>query len=121
MQSLNCPHLVCIGGLATAEADFRDTADLLDQVGQIALEYGVRAGFHNHTDTRGETMEETQKLLDMTDPQKFFGFLDIGHATKDFTGHPVEKRAAIFVERNWDRIDFRNSRTSPSNMIFAPN
>ena len=106
MQSMNCRHLVCLGGLAKPEANFREVADVLNHIGQVALEYGIRAGFHNHTDTTGETMEETQKLLEMTDPKKFFGFVDIGHATKDFVGSPVEKRAAIFLERNWDRIDF---------------
>lgn len=106
MQSMNCHHLVCLSGLATKQADFREVADVLDQTGQIALEYGIRACYHNHTDDRGETLEETEKLIGMTDPEKFFGFLDIGHATKDFVGHPVAKRAAIFLERNWDHIDF---------------
>lgn len=106
MQTLGARHLVTIGGLATRGADMDEIAELLDQIGEIALTYDVRACYHNHTDHVGETLEETEALISRTDPSKFFGFLDVGHATKDFVGHPVEKRAAIFLERNWDSIDF---------------
>ena len=106
MQRLGARHLVTIGGLAQRGADMDEVADLLDAIGEVALEYGVRACYHNHTDHTGQTLEETEALLARTDPSKFFGFLDVGHATKDFAGHPVEKRAALFLQRNWDRIDF---------------
>ena len=106
MQKMGAQHLVTIGGQARRGADMNEVADLLDQIGEIALTYGVRACFHNHTHHTGETLEETEALVGLTDPSKFFGFLDVGHATKDFSGHPVEQRAAIFLQRNWDRIDF---------------
>jgi len=106
MRSLNARHLVTIGGLATRDADPVEIADILNEIGEVALEYGVHACYHNHTDNTGETLEETEHLLALTDPGKFFGFVDTGHATKDFVGHPVERRAALFLERNWDRIDF---------------
>jgi sugar phosphate isomerase/epimerase len=106
MQSLNARHLVTIGGLATRDTDPAEIAPLLNEIGETALVYGVHACYHNHTGNTGETLEETEKLLALTDPAKFFGFLDTGHATKDFVGHSAEKRAAMFLERNWDRIDF---------------
>ena len=106
MQQLGAKHLVTIGGLAQKGADMNEIADLLNEIGEIAQIYDVRACFHNHTHHTGETLEETEELLQKTDPTKFFGFLDVGHATKDFVGHPVEQRASIFLERNWDRIDF---------------
>jgi inosose dehydratase len=106
MAVLDCRRLVTIGGLAVRGADMREVADLLNQIGGIALEYDILAVFHNHTGHTGETLEETEQLLSLTDPALFFGFLDIGHATKDFVGHPVADRAAIFLERNWDRIRF---------------
>ncbi len=106
MQMLGAKHLVTLGGLAKRGADMDEIAELLDQIGEIALHYGVRAGFHNHTDHTGETLEETEDLVGRTDPAKFFGFVDVGHATKDFAGHPVADRAAIFLQRNWDRLDF---------------
>jgi sugar phosphate isomerase/epimerase len=106
MQQLGAKHLVTIGGLAQKGADMNEVADLLNQIGEIALTYDVRACFHNHTHHTGETLEETEELLHKVDSTKFFGFLDVGHATKDFVGQPVEQRAAIFLEQNWDRIDF---------------
>ena len=106
MQRLGAPHLVTISGLAQRGADMDQIAELLDAIGEVALQYGVRACYHNHTHHTGETLEETEALLARTDPAKFFGFLDVGHATKDFAGHPVEQRAALFLERNWERIDF---------------
>jgi len=84
----------------------REIADVLNQMGEIALEHDILACYHNHTETVGETLEETEALVSMTDPAKFFGFLDAGHATKDFAGHPVAKRVAMFLARNWDRIRF---------------
>lgn len=106
MQALGARHLVMIGGIATRDADPAEVADVLNAIGEAAMVYGVRACYHNHTDHTGETLEETERLLALTDPTRFFGFLDTGHATKDFVGHPVERRAAVFLERNWDRIDF---------------
>ncbi len=106
MQQLGAQHLVTIGGLAQKGADMNEIADLLNQIGEIALTYDVHACFHNHTHHTGETLEETEELLHRTAPTKFFGFVDVGHATKDFIGYPVDQRAAIFLERNWDRIDF---------------
>lgn len=106
MQRLGAKHLVTLGGVAKKGANTDEIARLLNQIGEIALTYGVHACYHNHTNDTGETLEETEELLRKTDPELFFGFLDVGHATKDFVGHPTEQRAAIFLERNWDRIDF---------------
>lgn len=106
MQSLDGRHLVTIGGLSTPDADPAEIAGILDEIGEIALGYGIHACYHNHTNSTGETLEQTENLLSLTDPTKFYGFVDTGHATKDFVGHPVEQRAALFLERNWERIDF---------------
>ncbi len=108
MASLGCEHLVTIGGLSGRNQglDLPRLAELLNRIGEIALAYGIRACYHNHTGQIAETLEETEQLLRLTDPARFFGFLDIGHATKDFRGHPEARRAALFLERNWDRVDF---------------
>ena len=106
MQSLGCENMVLLGGLAKRHADFTEIATVLNQIGEIAGSYGISAGFHNHTDHTGETLEETERLLAMTDPAKVSGFLDIGHATKDFGGYPPARRATVFLERNWERIRF---------------
>ncbi len=106
MQKLGAKHLVTIGGLAKKDADMDMIADILNRIGEIALSYGVRACYHNHSGQAGETLEEVESLIGKTNPHKFFGFLDVGHATQDFVGHPVAQRASIFLERNWERIDF---------------
>ena len=106
MQALGARHLATIGGIATRDADPADIADVLNAIGEAALAYDVRACYHHHTGYAGETLEETERLLALTDPTKFFAFVDTGHATKDFVGHPVERRAVTFLERNWDRMDF---------------
>ena len=106
MQSMGARHLVALCGLAKKGADPQEIADILNQAGEIALSYGVWACYHNHTYDTGETLEQVEDLVGRTDPTKFFGFLDVGHATKDFAGHPVAERAAIFLRKNWDRIKF---------------
>ncbi len=106
MQRLGARHLVALGGLANNTADIDEVAGILNEMGQVALDYEVRAGFHNHTGDIGETLEQMEALMSATDPTKFFGFLDVGHATKDFVGHPVGQRAGIYLDRHWERIDF---------------
>ncbi len=106
MQSMGARHLVALCGLAKKGADPQEIADVLSQAGEIAMGFGVWACYHNHTNDTGETLEQVEDLVGRTDKRHFFGFLDVGHATKDFAGHPVEKRAAIFLERNWDSIKF---------------
>lgn len=106
MAGMDAPHLVAIGGLAQRGADLGRVAGLLERMGEVSGEFGVRTGYHNHTNHAAETLEEVEQLLGATDPEKVGGFLDTGHATKDFSGFPVEKRAALFLERNWNRIDF---------------
>ena len=106
MKKLGASHLVTIGGVAGLGADMDEIAAILNQIGEIALTYDVHACFHNHSGTTGETLEETELLTGKTDPNKFFGFVDVGHATQDFSSHPVAQRASIFLERNWERIDF---------------
>ena len=106
MRELGAHHLVTGGGVATRDANPADVARVLDQIGETALEYGVRAGYHNHTNQTGETLEETEELLKLTHQDFVFGFLDTGHATKDFAGHPLGERASIFLERNWSRMDY---------------
>ena len=106
MQEYGAKYLVTIAGLATREADPQEIADILSRLGEIALEHNVHAVYHNHTDNTGETLEETEDLVSRTKPGTFFGFVDTGHATKDFAGYSVGDRAAIFLERNWDITDF---------------
>lgn len=106
MQRLGAKYLVTIGGLSKRGGDIGEVADVLNQIGAAALPYGIRTCYHNHTNQVGETLEETEELLLRTDADKICGFLDLGHATKDFVGHPIEERAMLFLEKHWARIEF---------------
>jgi len=106
MANLGSHHLVCVGGKGREDSDFTALGALLNDIGEIALQYGIRASYHHHTDNTGETFTQMERLLSETDPQKFFVMSDIGHATKDFVEFPVEKRALAFLEKYWERMDF---------------
>lgn len=106
LAELGCRHLVLIGGLATRDADPGLIADLLNRSGAIARRHGVAACYHNHTGNTGETLEGFEDLMARTDPDLVAAFLDVGHATKDFHGHDHGRRAALFLERNRDRLGF---------------
>ena len=66
-------------GDAMTDAEYRQFADTLNQVGAITLEYGVRSCFHNHVGSVIETREEIDRLLAMVDPTLVFLGPDTGH------------------------------------------
>jgi sugar phosphate isomerase/epimerase len=107
MQSLGCQQLVAAGGMARRGAAMNEIADLLKQLGEISLSYGIFTSYHHHTGHLAETFAETEALLSLTNPNVFFGFVDIGHATKDFEDlAPIEHRAQHALERLADRLCF---------------
>jgi inosose dehydratase len=59
--------------------EFQTFAEVLNDAGKIALEYGVRICFHNHVGTVIETREEVDRLLSLTDPNLVFLGPDTGH------------------------------------------
>ena len=104
MAQFNCKHLVCLGGLDTVVDTYIELADVLNPIGEIALEYGIRAVYHNGR-TR-ETFEDMTTVLKHVDPAKIFAMCDLGHATRDFVEFPITERATHFLKTYWDRIDF---------------
>jgi inosose dehydratase len=64
---------------ALPEAEFAQYAALIDQIGAVALEEGVKACFHNHVGTIVETRAEMENLLSQTDPAHVFLGPDTGH------------------------------------------
>ncbi|GAB4517539.1 MAG: myo-inosose-2 dehydratase [Anaerolineae bacterium] len=61
------------------DEEFRQFAATLTRVGQITLEYGVRACFHNHVGSVIETREEIDRLFSLVDRSVVFQGPDIGH------------------------------------------
>lgn len=91
-----------ISGPCGTEAEWSIVLPVLERHGEIAAKNGVVAVYHHHTNWIAETMEQTERLLAETDPQKLSAMLDCGHATKDFVGHS----AAEFFHRNHARIKY---------------
>jgi sugar phosphate isomerase/epimerase len=100
------------GAMHLAFADF-DTnltipraAQILNERGAAAKQYGVRVYYHNHTGGVGETMRETEQIIETVDPGLVGVMVDVGHATKDFRELPPAERAATFLQRHWSCIDY---------------
>ena len=104
MAELGCRHLVCLGGVGTVVDDYAALGPVLDRIGETALEYGVRVVYHNGR-TR-ETFSDMETVLSNSDPEKVFAMCDTGHATRDFVELPRAERAAHFMEKHWERLDF---------------
>lgn len=62
-----------------ADAEFEQFARLLNNVGEITLEYGVRSCFHNHVGTTIETRDEIDRLFALVDRGVVFLGPDTGH------------------------------------------
>jgi inosose dehydratase len=64
---------------ALSEAEYRQFAKLLNQVGEVTLKEGVRSCFHNHVGTPIETRAEIDKLFSLVDRAVVFMGPDTGH------------------------------------------
>lgn len=104
MAELGCRHLVCLGGLGTVVEDYAALGPVLECIGEIALEFGVRVVYHNGR-TR-ESFSDMETVLDNSDPEKVFAMCDTGHATRDFVELPRTERAVRFMDKYWERLDF---------------
>jgi sugar phosphate isomerase/epimerase len=105
MAELGCEALVCLGGKGTAADTYVDLAPVLDAVGSISNEFGIRTHYHNGR-TR-ETIADMETVYDHVDPSLVHQMCDTGHATRDFleVDSPAD-RAPTFLSKHWDQIDF---------------
>lgn len=105
MAALDCDILVCLGGMGTAAEDYVSLGPVLNEIGAISREYGIRTHYHNGR-TR-ETIADMETVLANTDPDLVHGMCDTGHATRDFVEiERPQDRAAHFIGKHWDRIGF---------------
>jgi sugar phosphate isomerase/epimerase len=104
IAGLGCRHLVVIGGEGRAATDRLRLADLLNTLGSVVSERGVRASYHHHTDTTGESFWDVTALMDATDPTLVSLTFDAGHATKDFVEIPLPERTTTALDELWDRV-----------------
>lgn len=61
------------------DEQYADLARTMQAVGEAALEFGVRACYHNHGGTFIEREDEIERLLAATDPEVLFLGVDTGH------------------------------------------
>lgn len=66
-------------GDSLSDQQFGELVRTLQAVGEAALEFGVRACYHNHGGTVVEREDEIERLLDATDPEVLFLGPDVGH------------------------------------------
>jgi len=104
VRSLDSVHLVVIGGGGHTDQGISRLAGLLDRIGAVTRDRGIRLSYHHHTDTIGEGYEAVRKLLDRTDPEAVGLDFDVGHATKDFTELPIVGRAQTAFDAFRDRV-----------------
>jgi sugar phosphate isomerase/epimerase len=104
MAELECENLVCLGGLGTAVDSYEALGPVLENIGRVSLEYGVRTAYHNGR-TR-ETITDMETVYANADPSLVYGLCDTGHATRDFVEVDHADRAEHFMRKHWDRLDF---------------
>ena len=104
MQQLGATHLACTD--FDPELTLERAVEILDERSRASAPYGVTVYYHNHTNGVGETMTKLEALQSRLDPVYRHWMLDTGHATKDFPELPPADRAADFLERHWDDIEY---------------
>lgn len=61
------------------EEEFKVLAAGLNELGEIALNYNLKLCYHHHLGTGIQTIDETRKLMELTNPKKVFLLYDTGH------------------------------------------
>jgi inosose dehydratase len=80
--------------------DFKSLGRLLNEIGKRTNDLGIPLAYHNHMDSLGESPEEIDRIMDVTDPRYVRFLLDVAHYTQG-GGDPVAA-----VKRYKDRITF---------------
>lgn len=63
------------------EEEWKKLCDGLNRLGKVAKDRGFKLCFHHHMGTGVQTIEETERLMDNTDPELVFLCYDTGHFT----------------------------------------
>jgi len=89
----------------------RIACEFYNHLGDVAAEYGFKAGLHNHLDEIVETQDEVELFLKLTDPKRFHFAPDTAHAY--LAGCNVTE----LFERHAHRIsfmDYKDARNTPA-------
>jgi len=63
------------------DEEWKNMCDGLNRLGKIAADRGFKLCFHHHMGTGVQTIAETERLMDQTDPDYVFLCYDTGHFT----------------------------------------
>lgn len=89
-----------LGVKPLTEEQWEMLADGLNKAGQFCKENGMEMVYHVHSGTVVSNMEETEKMVSMTDPDKVFILGDTGHL------HYCGVNVAEFFKKFADRIKY---------------
>ncbi|MBM3138022.1 MAG: myo-inosose-2 dehydratase [Chloroflexi bacterium] len=81
-----------------SDQQFEKLAKGLNEIGKIANEKGMKAAFHYHIGTGVQSMEETERILSMTNPDLVGIVFDTGHSTLA-GADPIK-----LLEKHMDRV-----------------
>jgi len=87
-----------------------------NRLGDVAKEYGFRAGLHNHLDEIVETQDEVELFLKLIDPKRFHFAPDTAHL------HLAGCNVVELFEKYSDRIifmDYKDAKNSPAKADIA--
>ena len=79
------------------DEEWKKLAEGLNKLGKIARDRGFKLCYHHHMGTGVQTIAETKKLMDMTDPEYVYLLFDSGHFT--FSGENPVEALRLFVKR----------------------
>ena len=77
--------------------EWKRVTEGMNELGRIAQEEGITLTYHHHMGTGVQTMEETEKFLEMTDSDLVFLLYDSGHFA--FAGEDPVKALDKFYDR----------------------
>ncbi|MDW3646652.1 MAG: myo-inosose-2 dehydratase [Bacteroidia bacterium] len=93
---LDVPVFEGKGMLEGADA-WKDYCSKMNELGKMAHDRGMKLAFHHHMGTAIQSMEETDRFLDGTDPQYVWLNYDCGHFT--FAGEDPVKALEKYLPR----------------------
>lgn len=90
------------------DEDFKKLASGLEELGKLAHEKGMEIAFHHHMGTGVESLEEIDRIMDMTDPDLVPLLFDTGHTT--FAGEDAAEVLRKYVNRV-SHVHFKDLRS----------
>jgi sugar phosphate isomerase/epimerase len=85
IQWFGCDHLkINIGGRhgsGDRTADYKEMAKTFDEIGKRIADMGMKFGVHPHLGSALETSQDTESIMEMTDPSLVKLIVDTGHTT----------------------------------------